>query len=397
MTPPPSRPFATGLAAIAMTGVLLLGSPSAFAQDIAPTTSAQDSSAQPTAASSNVLVGGEELKRGQSIQSATATFRMQDDGNAVVYSSGAVRGGWNTGTQGRGDRLVVQTDGNVVVYDAANRPVWSTGTDGEPGSVLRIQDDGNLVVYRASGSPAWASSVNSRITAPDVVVLEPGQSLTAGQQLTADASRATMQSDGNFVIYTSGQPQWSTETTGAGNRLEMQRDGNAVIYGADGSVKWSSGTAGNPGAQMTLTPRGVLVIGGSQTEPLWSSSGQLRRDTLQQEDSLVAGEQLTSASGAWRAEMQYDGNFVVYGARGADWFTGTSVPDSVIALDLFGDLVVYAPGSGEGEGIWGNGPKTTFSSGPNGQVQPFRLVMQDDGNLVEYDGLGRPVWASRGV
>ncbi|MCJ1688559.1 hypothetical protein [Rathayibacter sp. VKM Ac-2927] len=385
MTPSLSRPLVSGLAALALTGSLFAGAAPAFAAT-APLSIA---AAAVTAADGSVLGSGQQLAKGQSIVSPNGVVRfvLQTDGNAVVYGGGVAT--WSSGTQGLGERLIMQADGNVVIYDATGRPVWFTGTN-DPGSTLRVQDDDNLVVYRATGTPAWASSINGRIAAPDVLTLESGQTLAAGQQLTAGPSRAIMQADGNFVVYTGSTPLWFTGTSGAGNRLVMQTDGNAVIYGADGSVKWSSGTAGNPGATLFLGGNGNLTVQAGDRGAIWSSTGQLRRDTLQNNYLLLSNEQLTSANGAWRAVMQRDGNFVVYGARGADWSTGTSIPGSIVGLDI-GYLVVYAPGSGEGQGYWSNMPK------PSETGEPYRLVMQNDGNLVEYDGLGVAVWASRGV
>jgi len=36
----------------------------------------------------------------------------------------------------------MQSDGNLVVYDLANRPVFASGTHGNPGAFLSCQDDG---------------------------------------------------------------------------------------------------------------------------------------------------------------------------------------------------------------------------------------------------------------
>ncbi|AZZ56482.1 hypothetical protein [Rathayibacter iranicus] len=383
MTPSLSRPFVSGLAALALTGSLLAGAAPAFATT-SPLTNATAAAA--TAADPAALSSGQQLAKGQSVVSASGAVRfvLQDDGNAVVYSTGGAT--WSSGTQARGDRLVMQTDGNLVIYDSTGRPVWFTGTN-DPGSILRIQDDANLVVYRSTGTPAWASSVNGRITAPDDPPLESGATLTAGQQLTAGPERAEMQTDGNFVLYGPQGTRWFTGTSGAGNRLVMQTDGNAVVYGADGSVKWASGTVGNPGAEMRISSSGLVIS--SPRGLVWTSISQTRRDTLQHETTLISGDQLTSASGAWRAIMQGDGNFVVYGPRGADWSTGTSIPGSDIALAADGYLVVYARGTQEGEGHWDSSPELAFST------SPFRVVMQNDGNLVEYDANDRVIWASR--
>jgi hypothetical protein len=87
---------------------------------------------------------------------------------------------------------------------------------------LTMQGDGNLVL-RHSGTAVWSSG-------------------TAG----TSASRAIMQGDGNFVLYTSaGTTVWSSGTSGdSGASLDVQNDGNVVIYGATGTALWSTGTAG---------------------------------------------------------------------------------------------------------------------------------------------------------
>jgi len=49
------------------------------------------------------------------------------------------------------------------------------------------------------------------------------------------------------VIYTaSGSPVWSTGTAGnSGASMSVQDDGNVVIYSAAGKGLWSTGTAGH--------------------------------------------------------------------------------------------------------------------------------------------------------
>lgn len=392
MTPPSSSSsaLASGIVALAATAGLLLGGTPALAESAAR---APVSAVSAVVASGATLLGGDELAPGGSIVSPSGGIRfvMQADGNAVAYRADG-HATWSTGTQGRGDHLAMQTDGNLVVYDAADRPVWFNGTAGEPGARLTVQDDGNLVVYRADGSPAWASSVDRPIPRPEIRELTSGQELAEGQRLTNGATQAVLQADGNLVVLRSGSVLWSSRTSGSGNRLVMQRDGNAVINASAGTALWSSGTAGSTGAVLRLNDGELDVV--SDRGALWSSIGQTAHDTLRQEDSVLSGDQLTSSSGVWRAVMQRDGNVVVYGARGADWSTGTSVPRSTLSLLADGRLQVYS----YEEGVqWTASQRTAFVSGQRGPTGPYRLVMQDDGNLVEYDGLGRPVWASRGL
>ncbi len=48
-------------------------------------------------------------------------------------------------------------------------------------------------------------------------------------------------------------------------------DGNLAMYDGDKLI-WSTNTAGNPGAELTLTPEGELqIVKGGTT--LWSSKG----------------------------------------------------------------------------------------------------------------------------
>lgn len=55
--------------------------------------------------------------------------------------------------------------------------------------------------------------------------------------------RATVQTDGNFVVYGSGKARWSAGTR-TGAQLKVQDDGNLVLYTAAGKPVWASGTRG---------------------------------------------------------------------------------------------------------------------------------------------------------
>jgi hypothetical protein len=54
---------------------------------------------------------------------------------------------------------------------------------------------------------------------------------------------AVFQDDGNLVVYTSwGYPLWASNTYAPGGRLVFQDDGNLVIYNAFGGAVWASNT-----------------------------------------------------------------------------------------------------------------------------------------------------------
>ena len=104
----------------------------------------------------------------------------------------------------------------------------SSGT----GCHLVLQGDQNLVLYQGS-NPLWATG-------------------TVG----SGATRAAMQTDGNFVLYTSNwQPVWNSQTAGSGgDRLVLQGDCNAVIYRGSTPI-WATNTSTHaPAPAPTPTP-----------------------------------------------------------------------------------------------------------------------------------------------
>ncbi|MEZ0050110.1 nucleoid-associated protein YgaU [Mycobacterium sp. MAA66] len=102
--------------------------------------------------------------------------------------------------------------------------------------------------------------------------LNKGEKLEVGQSLTSNngAYRATLQDDGNFVLYAGDQAVWSTGTDGKSvQRAEAQEDGNFVLYAADGPV-WASQTAGASDVRLVLQDDRNLVLYGSDGAK-WSS------------------------------------------------------------------------------------------------------------------------------
>lgn len=108
--------------------------------------------------------------------------------------------------------------------------------------------------------------------------------------------------------------------------------------------------------------------------------------------------------------LQPDGNLVEYDNNGvALWATGTSGTGNYLALQTDGNVVLY---NSSNIALWSTGTVSTPShlnkvntSLPyNGVLYPGQfiqtadkahtLVLQNDGNLVEYNASGRPIWAS---
>lgn len=214
------------------------------------------------------LGAGNTLPAGQSLVSNNQQYMlaMQSDGNLVEYGNG--RALWWSGTSGNsGAYLAVQNDGNLVVYASNGRPLWASGSGGTGASgQLAMQDDGNVVMV-VGGRAVW----NNR--APGSDLLSPGTWLKGGQGLhdASGAKVAEMQTDGNFVVYSSGTPRWSSGTSHyPGSRLLLQSDGNLVIYDNAGVARWSSGTVGTgPSNYLVMQGDGNLVIY-KGSKPLWA-------------------------------------------------------------------------------------------------------------------------------
>lgn len=191
-----------------------------------------------------------------------------------------------------------------------------------------------LVATNVSGTTKGAEGTFTTPAPPGV--LRPGDRLTAGQTRASKPFTLIMQSDGNLVEYV---------TEPGGNSFPL----------------FSTNTYNHPGAYAVMQGDGNLVVYSSTHHPLWSTSTY-------------------NHPGAY-ANLQGDGNFVVYTPdRTALWWTGTAVSN-------------FPPVPPNGASVLSaNQGLPAGSRLTNGQ---YALVMQADGNLVEYktvDGNSTPVW-----
>jgi hypothetical protein len=278
---------------------------------------------------------------------------------------------------------------------------------------------------------AWASTpgVQTQAAYP-----AGGLTLSQGQSVQIGLFTLVMQGDGNLVLYEQDGPAvWDSGTYGQncrGNQCfaAFQPDGNFVVYNGTTAL-WNSGTYGHPGAQLMLsaeTPQ--LEIVDANQSILWFAPQKFGPGNL----TLPQGVSVNF--GPYILVMQNDGNLVLYQAQygWAVWSSGTGGQDcssdqcfAVFQTD--GNFVVYNgvtplwnsatygnPGAqlvlssqspqievvvGGGSILWANKP--IFSAGnfilPQGAWIPcgeFALIMQNDGNLVLYQGAGPAVWST---
>jgi hypothetical protein len=116
--------------------------------------------------------------------------------------------------------------------------------------------------------------------------LNPGEHLTAGGSITSHNSRFTftLQGDGNLVLYRSdGKYRWDTATNGRMvSHASMQTDGNFVIFGKLPFMRltgpiWATNTAGHPGAWLVVQDDGNVVIYDQGGSWLWDTNTNISR------------------------------------------------------------------------------------------------------------------------
>ncbi|MGW1174904.1 RHS repeat-associated core domain-containing protein [Kitasatospora sp. NPDC002543] len=119
-------------------------------------------------------------------------------------------------------QLTMQTDGNLVLTSLRTGLVtWSTNTANHPGAWATMQDDGNFVVYDPQRVPLWSS-----------------------QSWIGPNSKyfAVVQDDGKFMVYAPGWvPKWDSKTwnpVDAANGAELTWDAEGKLA----SIKQGSST-----------------------------------------------------------------------------------------------------------------------------------------------------------
>lgn len=175
---------------------------------------------------------------------------------------------------------------------------------------------------------------------------------------------ATMQTDGNFVIYgAAGAARWSTQTNGTGAVIiKMQDDGNLVIY----AEVWQAGTYATP--TPGPFPTQTCSIGNALFAP----------------QTIPSGKCIVSPKGQYILYMAPDGNFYIYDIphNVATWGAGTfNHPGATATLQTDGNFVVYSTSN---VALWNSG---TYGTGAD------FLEMENDGRIILY----RPVWSSNTV
>ena len=160
--------------------------------------------------------------------------------------------------------------------------------------------------------------------------------------------------------------------------LSMQSDGNLVEYSTGNAVVWATSTSGNPGAYLEMEADGNLVLFNSSDAALWSSG--------------------TSGSPGAYLSLADTGQLSVVSASGVPLWAGPG--ELVPGVSLAANQSLSSPSGAYHLVMQGDGNLVEYNSGatalwaastnPNGSS----AVMQGDGNFVVYSSSDAALWSS---
>jgi len=214
-----------------------------------------------------------------------------------------------------------------------------------------------------------------------------------------------MQADGNFVVTEkeSGRTLWSTNTADKGSgpyRLAMQKDTNLVLFDSQNEIVWKSRTngRGKEPSRLVLKDDGDLIIYDTNDRIVWSwrSRSSLTAGVLNPDSTLLNGQTMNENECKWSPNrifqmcLQDDGNFCIYDkAHAGGWCTyshNRGPRPRRITMQTDNNLVEYGSD---------NQPVYATKTNEPASNEPAALTIQDDGNLIIYQG-GQAIWSGRG-
>ena len=303
-------------------------------------------------------------------------------------------------SSGNGSPYILKLDssGNASIYDARDTVTWSTSmysswnNSTTPGPYfMRLDVDGNIVIYGKSGPAVWHSN-------------------------TAGCTSKCSSQDKNGLCHHSTDTYGPILTSGytCKSRLEINREnGQLYLVSADGKQLWTSGIAGNaPPYRVIMKNDGNLVVKDNSDRTIW----QVKNDT---------GWKSVNAAGTppYTLKIKDDGRLYIYDANfkvmwhtivigcNSECHNGVDCPQILATSYTCGHRMEFFPESGvinivstRGDVVWTNTKeiKTWGSASPpvlntRDREPPYRLVLQDAGNLIICDKNNQPAWANTGV
>ena len=321
--------------------------------------------------------------------------------------------------------------GHIVQWDGdtkAQKTAWLVGPDGRRRWISDIATYNCLKANGASGPDLLGSTILSEFM-PDLnnvwavcgadrigvnSMLQGGfyaRSQNGDYTLRLTSSNLTLTGPGGHLI-------WSTGS--GGDELILQADGNLVEYSGSTAV-WASGTVGSGAAWLVVRNDGKLGLYNGDGNLVWTSEGppsayighivQWDGDTKAQKTAWLVGPD---------DHRRWISNIATYNCLKSN---GAPGPDVLTSWELnqMPDLTnVWAVCGGDNIGVNSMLQQNFYAQSQNGQytlrltatnlvltdpsgnvlwstgVGGDDLILQADGNLVEYSG-STPVWATSTV
>jgi pseudomonalisin len=220
-------------------------------------------------------------------------------------------------------------------------------------------------------NPDLAPLTNPIVVGPDVPVQDSGH----GNTLVLRPGMSIRSPD-----------QSAAQDSGYGYILVMQGDGNLVEYRSDGQVMWNTGTYGHPGAYAVMQSDGNLVVYSSTGQWLWNSYTYGHPGAFL---TLLSTGEITidapNGTPLWSSQKMEPGEVLHPGPPNdpaACMQIDSPNGQYELIMQSDGNLVEYGPGN---QVIWDSG---TYGH-PGAEA-----IMQTDGNLVVYSATGQALWDS---
>jgi hypothetical protein len=219
----------------------------------------------------------------------------------------------------------------------------------------------------------------------DEDTLAIGEALAPTESLiSADGGRvAVVEKSGVLSLYAAdGELRWTSGPGVPGSRLVVRANGDVALMTPTGGIRWHTKTTGTAGAHLVVQDDGDLVVRDEDETVVWSAGTQTPASLLNEGATLGPGEVLASEDGRHTLVMTDAGDLQLLGpdAR-VRWSTETEVAGSSLEVDD-GDLTVRTPA---GYSAWRTG---------TAGHKDVTLRLQDDGDLVLFDGDGDALWSS---
>jgi len=222
--------------------------------------------------------------------------------------------------------------------------------------------------------------------------LNSGEKLYGGQSLVSYGMSLTLGTDGNLVMTDVGHAVWANGKSGhSGAYLYMQSDGNLVEYAGSTAI-WSTGTNSHPGSYLSINSVGPAAVMNGYTT-LWETPVPYTIFAANQQDVLWPGTSL-GASGQTLYDIygtysfyEYEGWIELYqnGTQNLLWYAGSYCSGTSEAdMQTDGNFVIYCNG------------QATWSSGTGGHPASYGyfLHLLDNGKLVISSNWGVTEWTS---